>query len=485
MRVAGLDRSPAMLKRATRKGQYTGLAIGDVVRAPFADARFDLAISVLAACHVADINAFYGEAPRLVRPEGYVVLVDYHPFILVRGIPTHFKTEAGAQLAIENWVHFLEDHVAAARTAGLALLEMRERIVRPRLDTRQAGNERYRERARELRHGLAAPIDRIVVTRNRLPRSIDHVRPVYYVETKWIHAASGHGGDLHQDERVDSMNELKTQRPRFRGYAPEEDNPVLETLLAHRSVRAYKDAPVPEKAVDLILEAAIRAPTSSNLNSYAIVVIDDRDLLEKMYAVCGKQPFVAKCGVLLVFCSDISRHVHVCAKRGYPYRGDQINTLFVTHGDAILACQNAAVAAESMGFGTCMLGNVRNDPPAVSDLLALPRYVFASVGLAIGVADEDMGLKPRMPRRVMVSRNRYSSEHMEDGLAEYDETMRLTGCYLGRREPLNDVDPDFEDHFTDETYGWIEHTARRLGGKNQFERRNFGAFLDSKGFSRR
>ena len=281
------------------------------------------------------------------------------------------------------------------------------------------------------------------------------------------------------------MNEPMTQRPRFRGYPPGEDNPVLETLLAHRSVRSYKNAPVPEDALDQIVEAALRAPTSSNLNSYAIVVVDDRDLLEKLCAVCGNQRFVAQCGALLVFCSDVSRHIHVCATRGYPYRGDQINTLFVTHGDAVLACQNAAVAAQSMGFGTCMLGNVRNDPPAVSDLLELPRYVFASVGLAIGVAAGDMGLKPRMPRRVMVSRNRYSSEHMEAGLAEYDETMRLTGCYLGRREPLGDVEPDFADPATDETYGWIEHSARRLGGYNQLQRRNFGAFLDGKGFSRR
>ena len=112
VRVAGLDRSPAMLKRAHRKGNYAGLAI-----------------SVLATCHVADIRAFYGEAARLVRAGGYVVLVDYHPFMLVRGIPTHFKTEAGTQLAIKNWVHFFEDHVAAARACGLALLEMRERMV--------------------------------------------------------------------------------------------------------------------------------------------------------------------------------------------------------------------------------------------------------------------------------------------------------------------------------------------------------------------
>ena len=279
------------------------------------------------------------------------------------------------------------------------------------------------------------------------------------------------------------MNEPTTEW--LPGYAPGDDNPVLETLLAHRSTRAYTDAPVPEASLELILEAAQRAPTSSNLQSYSIVVVDDRGLREQMCVLAGDQRFVAECGVLLVFCSDISRHIHLCRERGYAYRGDQVNTLLVTHGDAILACQNASVAAQSMGFGTCMLGNVRNDPEGVSDLLGLPRYVFASVGLAIGVANEDKGLKPRLPRRVVVSRNRYSDRHLVDGLAEYDETTRRQGLYRGRREPLNDVDPDAEDPFTDETYGWCEHTARRLGGFNQVQRRNLGAFLDSKGFSRR
>ncbi len=281
------------------------------------------------------------------------------------------------------------------------------------------------------------------------------------------------------------MNGTITERPPFRGFAPGDDNPVLETLLAHRSTRAYKDVPVPEAALEIILEAAQRAPTSSNLQSYSIVVVDDQGLRDQICVLGGNQNFVSECGVLLVFCSDISRHIHVCRERGYTYRGDQINTLFVTHGDAILACQNASIAAQSMGFGTCMMGNVRNDPPGVSDLLGLPQYVFASVGLAIGVANEDMGLKPRMPRRVMVSRNRYSDRHREDGLAEYDETMRRTGLYDGRREPLNDVAPDAQDPITDEAYGWCEHAARRLGGFNQVQRRNFGEFLESKGFSRR
>ncbi len=279
-------------------------------------------------------------------------------------------------------------------------------------------------------------------------------------------------------------NTLNSRRPPFTGYALDEDNPVLETLLAHRSVRAFKDAPVPERALGLILDAAQRAPTSSNLQTYSIVAVDDREMLERACALCGNQRFVAQCGVLLVFCSDISRHIQICAERGYAYRGDQINTILVAHGDVNLSCQNAAVAAQSMGFGTCMLGNVRNNPEGMSDLLGLPKYVYASVGLAIGVPAEDMGTKPRMPRSIMVSRNRYDPGPVTEALAVYDDEMRLSGCYEGRREPLKDVPPDHADPVAEEDYGWSEHSARRLGGENQTERRGLGEFMEGKGFRR-
>jgi FMN reductase [NAD(P)H] len=272
---------------------------------------------------------------------------------------------------------------------------------------------------------------------------------------------------------------------RVRDYAIDADaNPVLRTLLQHRSVRAFRDAPMPDAALDLVLAAAQRAPTSSNMQSYSIVVVDDRDLLEAMCRLCGTQSFVAECSALLVFCSDISRHVHICAERGYVYRGDQVNTLLVAHGDAQLACQNASIAAQSMGFGTCMLGNVRNDPQGVSDLLRLPRYVYASVGLAIGYPAGDFGIKPRLPRRVVVSRNRWSDDHRDADLAAYDAEMREAGVYGGRREPMNDVPPGTPDPVPEDGYSWREHTARRLGGENQLQRRSFGAFLDAKGFSR-
>src|SRR5690606_40800142 len=48
--------------------------------------------------------------------------------------------------------------------------------------------------------------------------------------------------------------------------------------------------------------------------------------------------------------------------------------------DAALVAQNAAVAAESLGLGICMIGGIRNDPVKVAELLKLPPRTFALVG---------------------------------------------------------------------------------------------------------
>lgn len=71
----------------------------------------------------------HGEATRLIRQRGLVVLIDYHPFMLLKGVPTHFEAPTSEPIAIANTVHLFTDHTGAGRTAGLALLELREQLV--------------------------------------------------------------------------------------------------------------------------------------------------------------------------------------------------------------------------------------------------------------------------------------------------------------------------------------------------------------------
>jgi SAM-dependent methyltransferase len=83
-----------MLDRA--KGIYDSLVCADAAATGLVDERYDLAISSFAACHLADLGKFYAEARHLTRPSGKVVLVDYHPFMLLKGVPTHFTAPSGA-----------------------------------------------------------------------------------------------------------------------------------------------------------------------------------------------------------------------------------------------------------------------------------------------------------------------------------------------------------------------------------------------------
>jgi SAM-dependent methyltransferase len=127
--VDGVDASPAMLDRAAAKGIYNKLICADAAASGLAGDGYDLAISSFAVCHVPDLGGYYAEAARLTRASGRVVLVDYHPFMLLKGVPTHFNQPNGEPIAIANVIHLIGDHVDAGRRAGLSLLELREQLV--------------------------------------------------------------------------------------------------------------------------------------------------------------------------------------------------------------------------------------------------------------------------------------------------------------------------------------------------------------------
>jgi len=128
-RVDGIDISPEMLDRAAAKKVYFRLSRADAAATGLAGEGYDLAISSFAVCHLNELAGFYAEAARLIREDGKIVLVDYHPFMLLKGVPTHFNLPTGERVAIANVIHLIGNHVEAGRCAGLSLRELREQLV--------------------------------------------------------------------------------------------------------------------------------------------------------------------------------------------------------------------------------------------------------------------------------------------------------------------------------------------------------------------
>lgn len=140
----GLDVTAGMLAGARAKGVYRHLILGDMRRTPFPDAAYDLVTASLADEHLPDVRPLYAEAARITRQGGYFVLVGYHPFFLMSGIPTHFNSDAGEPVTIECYVHLLSDHVRAALAAGWSLREMDEGLIDDEWLARKPKWARYR-----------------------------------------------------------------------------------------------------------------------------------------------------------------------------------------------------------------------------------------------------------------------------------------------------------------------------------------------------
>ena len=135
----------------------------------------------------------------------------------------------------------------------------------------------------------------------------------------------------------------------------------------------------------------MRAPTAGNLMLYSVLEIDDQVLKDRLAETCDDQPFIAKAPLVLVFVADLQKWMDRFAAAGVddlegvphgvtPGLGD----LMMACCDALIAAQNAVVAAESLGIGSCYIGDIIELGETHAELLGLPRYTFPVTMLCFG-----------------------------------------------------------------------------------------------------
>ncbi len=128
--IDGVDLTPEMLDAARETAVYRLLVEGDVAATVLDSGAYDLITVCLVDEHLAELAPLYRETWRLAEPDGFLVLVGFHPHIIMAsGMPTHFRNASGEQVAIETHVHLLSEHATSALDAGWKLVEMKERLV--------------------------------------------------------------------------------------------------------------------------------------------------------------------------------------------------------------------------------------------------------------------------------------------------------------------------------------------------------------------
>ena len=190
-------------------------------------------------------------------------------------------------------------------------------------------------------------------------------------------------------------------------------NEVLRQLQERKSVRVYEDRPVEPEVKRAVLEAAIQAPSAGNMALYTILDITDPEKKEALAKSCDDQPFIAKAPVVLIFCADYRRWYDVFCQYVEEVRKPDMGDLFLAEADALIAAQNAVVAAHSLGLGSCYIGDITENYEYHRKLLNLPQYVVPAAMLCMGYPTQQQKSRPKPPRHpveALVHENGYDLE---------------------------------------------------------------------------
>ncbi len=201
---------------------------------------------------------------------------------------------------------------------------------------------------------------------------------------------------------------------------------AIDTMLSHASVRAYLDTRLPLGTIETLVAAAQSAATSSNLQVWSVVAVEDAERRGRLAELAGGQRQIRQAPLFLAWLADLSRAERVAGAIGVALEGlPFLETFLVAAIDAALAAQNAAVAAESLGLGTCYIGALRNRPVDVAAELGLPPGAFAIFGLCVGYPDpaSPASIKPRLPPEAVLHREQYDAAPERDAVATFDARL--------------------------------------------------------------
>lgn len=241
-------------------------------------------------------------------------------------------------------------------------------------------------------------------------------------------------------------------------------NQTIELLKQHKSIRKYKNEPIDGHLLKEIVEAGQWASTSSYVQAYSIIRVNDPLAREAVAKLSGDQKNVRTAPEFFVFCADLNRLKVACDMHDAPMEDGFIELMLIASIDAALVAQNMMIAAESAGLGGVYVGGIRNEPDEMSRLLALPDRVYPVFGLCLGWPDQDPQQKPRLPQSMIF----------------FDEVYHEPD-----REILEAYDAHVKAYYIERTKGRIDHTwTEQMSGKLVKETRpHMMDYLNRKGFA--
>ncbi|KAK0367834.1 hypothetical protein CLIM01_14812 [Colletotrichum limetticola] len=203
-------------------------------------------------------------------------------------------------------------------------------------------------------------------------------------------------------------------------------NPTIELVLRRKSHRKFLPTPLAPGTLESLIAVGSSASTSSLLQTWGVVAVQDSERKSKLATLAGNQDFIRQAPLFLVFVADLHRISEVCEKAGTKDAGlEKLDMFIMPTIDCALVAQNISIAAESLNLGICYVGAVRNNCAEICDLLRLPHRTVALFGMAVGHPDptEHASIKPRLGLDAVLHHEVWNDEDEQERLESYNKAL--------------------------------------------------------------
>ncbi|MFZ1386785.1 MAG: oxygen-insensitive NADPH nitroreductase [Thiolinea sp.] len=241
-------------------------------------------------------------------------------------------------------------------------------------------------------------------------------------------------------------------------------NTVMQTMLAHASVRQFTEQPVPAETLENLIRCGQAAASSSFIQAVSIIHVTQVEHRQQIAELAGGQAWVVAAPVFLVFCADLQRVNYACVKNDLGALEGHTEHFIAATVDTALVAQNVLLAAESMGLGGVFIGGIRNNPQIVCDLLELPEQVYPVFGMCLGWPVQTNAVKPRFPVQTILHEDSYDLNQVKAQVDSYDQQMQAYYQSRGSNQRIST---------------WSAQTAAAIQKK---QRTNMLKFLQTRGF---
>jgi FMN reductase (NADPH) len=214
-------------------------------------------------------------------------------------------------------------------------------------------------------------------------------------------------------------------------------NSTIDVIANRKSIRSYEDRKIEQSVKDKILQATFRSPTAGNMMLYSIIEVAQQKVKDQLAVTCDNQPFIAKAPWVLLFLADYQRwydYYNVCGleKVRKPGKGD----LMLACCDTLIAAQTAVLSAESLGVGSCYIGDIMENYEIHKELFDLPEYVFPITMICFGYPTKQQQKRPltqRYDKEFVLFENKYKRHSKEDFQRMFEQRHKQI---FGRKEEI-------------------------------------------------